>query len=62
MNIDDLLDHDLLKHHVNEGNVVEQVHPTFPLKIYNYSKTCQYDSGHSCLLSWLSSRLSFTSV
>lgn len=28
---------------IEKGLVIKQVHPTLPLSIYNYSRTCQYD-------------------
>lgn len=34
---------DLLKQHIASGLVREQSHPTLPLRILNYSASCQYD-------------------
>jgi RNA ligase len=33
----------ILNHYIEKGLVVKQDHPTLPLSIYNYSRTCQYD-------------------
>jgi RNA ligase len=33
----------ILKKYIDDGLVVKQDHPTLPLSIYNYSRTCQYD-------------------
>lgn len=35
-------DLDILKDYIEKGLVIKQVHPTLPLSIYNYSRTCQY--------------------
>ena len=35
----------LQKHYIDKGLVVKQNHPTFPLSIYNYSRTTQYDGN-----------------
>ncbi len=35
---------DILNGYIVKGLVVRQDHPTLPLSIYNYSRTCQYDS------------------
>lgn len=37
-------DLDILNGYIVKGLVVRQDHPTLPLSIYNYSRTCQYDS------------------
>ena len=42
MQLDEIMDVDLLRWHLKEGNVVSQTHPELPLTIYNYSKLCQY--------------------
>jgi T4 RnlA family RNA ligase len=34
---------DILNHYIEKGLVVKQDHPTLPLSIYNYSRTCQYE-------------------
>jgi hypothetical protein len=36
-------DLDILNDYIEKGLVIKQVHPTLPLSIYNYSRTCQYD-------------------
>ena len=36
-------DLDILNDYIERGLVIKQVHPTLPLSIYNYSRTCQYD-------------------
>lgn len=33
----------ILNHYIDKGLVVKQDHPTLPLSIYNYSRTCQYE-------------------
>lgn len=33
----------ILNHYIEKGLVVKQDHPTLPLSIYNYSRTCQYE-------------------
>jgi RNA ligase len=33
----------ILNHYIEKGLVIKQDHPTLPLSIYNYSRTCQYD-------------------
>ena len=33
----------ILNQYIEKGLVVKQDHPTLPLSIYNYSRTCQYD-------------------
>jgi RNA ligase len=35
-------DLDILNDYIERGLVIKQVHPTLPLSIYNYSRTCQY--------------------
>ena len=35
-------DLDILKKYMEDGLVVKQDHPTLPLSVYNYSRTCQY--------------------
>ena len=37
------IDLTILNSYVDKGLVVKQDHPTLPLSIYNYSRTCQYD-------------------
>ena len=37
-------DLDILKKYMEDGLVVKQDHPTLPLSVYNYSRTCQYDN------------------
>jgi RNA ligase len=32
----------ILNDYIEKGLVIKQVHPTLPLSIYNYSRTCQY--------------------
>ena len=34
---------DILNQYIDKGLVVKQDHPTLPLSIYNYSRTCQYE-------------------
>jgi RNA ligase len=36
-------DLNILNDYIEKGLVIKQVHPTLPLSIYNYSRTCQYD-------------------
>ena len=36
-------DLNILNDYIERGLVIKQVHPTLPLSIYNYSRTCQYD-------------------
>jgi RNA ligase len=36
-------DLDILTDYIERGLVIKQVHPTLPLSIYNYSRSCQYD-------------------
>lgn len=43
MRLDNLLDINLLKRHIAEGYVLEQNHPTLPLKILNYSHFAQHN-------------------
>lgn len=33
----------ILNHYIEKGLVLKQDHPSLPLSIYNYSRTCQYD-------------------
>jgi len=40
--LDDILDVDLLKHHINNRLVGVQTHPSLPLLIYNYSAKAQF--------------------
>jgi RNA ligase len=35
-------DLDILTDYIERGLVIKQVHPTLPLSIYNYSRSCQY--------------------
>ena len=35
-------DLDILNDYIEKGLIIKQVHPTLPLSIYNYSRTCQY--------------------
>lgn len=37
-------DLDILNKYVNDGLINVQNHPIYPLRIYNYSRTCQYDN------------------
>ena len=37
-------DLNILNGYIAKGLVVKQDHPTLPLSVYNYSRTCQYDS------------------
>lgn len=34
---------DILNNYIERGYIVKQDHPTLPLSIYNYSRTCQYE-------------------
>lgn len=34
---------EVLEEYIERGLVIKQNHPTLPLSIYNYSRTCQYD-------------------
>ena len=34
---------DILNNYIERGYVVKQDHPTLPISIYNYSRTCQYE-------------------
>jgi T4 RnlA family RNA ligase len=34
---------EVLEEYIEKGLVIKQNHPTLPLSIYNYSRTCQYD-------------------
>ena len=36
-------DLNILNEYIDKGLIIKQVHPTLPLSIYNYSRTCQYD-------------------
>jgi RNA ligase len=36
-------DLNILNNYIEKGLVIKQDHPTLPLSIYNYSRTCQYD-------------------
>lgn len=45
MNLDELLDIDLLAHHISTGNINTQQHPTEPVTIYNYTHACQYNQA-----------------
>jgi RNA ligase len=36
-------DLNILNDYIERGLVIKQVHPTLPLSIYNYSRSCQYD-------------------
>jgi RNA ligase len=36
-------DLNILNDYIERGLIIKQVHPTLPLSIYNYSRTCQYD-------------------
>ena len=36
-------DLDILNDYIERGLIIKQVHPTLPLSIYNYSRSCQYD-------------------
>ena len=38
-------DLDILNDYIEKGLVIKQVHPTLPLSIYNYSRTCQYGAA-----------------
>ena len=38
------LDINILNDYIEKGLVVKNDHPTLPLSIYNYSRTCQYES------------------
>ena len=35
-------DLNILNEYIEKGLIIKQVHPTLPLSIYNYSRTCQY--------------------
>jgi RNA ligase len=35
-------DLDILNDYIERGLIIKQVHPTLPLSIYNYSRSCQY--------------------
>lgn len=37
------IDSTILNQYIEKGLVVKQDHPTLPLSIYNYSRTCQYE-------------------
>lgn len=41
LNIDEI---NQLKSHIENGNIITNRHPTYPLTIYNYSRNCQYDN------------------
>jgi RNA ligase len=34
---------EVIQKYIDDGLLVCQIHPTLPLKIYNYSRTCQYE-------------------
>ena len=36
-------DLNILNEYIEKGLIIKQVHPTLPLSIWNYSRTCQYD-------------------
>ena len=36
---------DTLADYIAKGLIIKQVHPTLPLSIYNYSRTCQYGAS-----------------
>lgn len=36
---------DTLNKYIEDGLVIKQSHPTLPLSIYNYSRTCQFDKA-----------------
>jgi len=38
------LDLNILNKYISEGLVVKNDHPTLPISIYNYSRTCQYEN------------------
>lgn len=38
------LDLNILNNYLSEGLVVKNDHPTLPISIYNYSRTCQYEN------------------
>jgi RNA ligase len=38
-------DLDILNKYMEDGLVVKQDHPTLPLSVYNYSRTCQYNNN-----------------
>ena len=38
------LDINILNEYLEKGLVVKNDHPTLPLSIYNYSRTCQYEN------------------
>ena len=35
----------ILNHYIDKGLVVKNDHPTLPISIYNYSRTCQYENA-----------------
>ena len=35
-------DLNILNDYIERGLIIKQVHPTLPLSIYNYSRSCQY--------------------
>jgi RNA ligase len=35
---------EILNKYISEGLVVKNDHPTLPISIYNYSRTCQYEN------------------
>jgi RNA ligase len=37
------IDINILNKYIEEGLVVKNDHPTLPISIYNYSRTCQYE-------------------
>jgi RNA ligase len=39
------LDLNILNKYISEGLVVKNDHPTLPISIYNYSRTCQYENN-----------------
>ena len=38
-------DLDILNDYIEKGLIIKQVHPTLPISIYNYSRTCQYGAS-----------------
>ena len=38
------LDLNILNNYLSEGLVVKNDHPTLPISIWNYSRTCQYEN------------------
>ena len=38
-------DLNILKNYIDKGLVVKNDHPTLPISIYNYSRTCQYENS-----------------